>query len=93
MIDKQLLKEMSATIKTQAAEVERLTAELTAVRADGLSVVLTSPTEGMLRPFYQCPPDELPLAWAAALMVSKVAIERREQRAPVASTEPIKEQG
>ena len=29
------------------------------------------PTEGMLRPFYDCPPDELELAWSAMLAVAK----------------------
>lgn len=36
---------------------------------EGWVMVPKEPTEAMLRPFYECPPDELPLAWAAMLMV------------------------
>lgn len=35
--------------------------------------VPVEPTEALLRPFYECPPDELRLAWAAMVQVAKVA--------------------
>jgi hypothetical protein len=41
---------------------------------EGLSLVPVTPTEAMLRPFYECPPDELPLAWAAMLTVARAAL-------------------
>lgn len=37
-----------------------------------MQIVPKEPTAAMLRPFLKCPPEELPLAWAAMLIVSNV---------------------
>lgn len=42
----------------------------------GWKLVPEVPTEAMLRPFYECPPDELKLAWQAMLAITEAA-ERR----------------
>lgn len=34
-------------------------------------LVPVEPTDAMLRPFYECPPDELRLAWSAMLIIAK----------------------
>ena len=39
---------------------------------EGLVSVPLKPTTAMLRPFYECPPDELELAWDAMLAISGV---------------------
>ncbi len=36
-----------------------------------LCTVPSTATEAMLRPFYECPPEELPMAWATALAVAR----------------------
>jgi hypothetical protein len=45
--------------------------QASALPLPGWQLVPTDPTKAMLRPFYQCPPDELILAWQAALCIAK----------------------
>ena len=40
----------------------------------GWTLVPVSPTEGMLRPFIECPEDELRLAWEAMLRVTAATV-------------------
>lgn len=44
--------------------------EPSAVVPEGWELVPKEPTEAILRPFYECPPDELNLAWQAALYIA-----------------------
>lgn len=39
--------------------------------SEALALVPVKPTEAMLRPFYECPPEELELAWTAMLEIAK----------------------
>ena len=38
---------------------------------EGMTVVPETASDAMLRPFYECPPDELQLAWQAALLIAQ----------------------
>lgn len=50
------------------------------VVARKLAIVPREATEAMLRPFFECPPDELPLAWEAAMFIgSKLAAALRQR--------------
>jgi hypothetical protein len=40
---------------------------------EGMELVPVEPSDAILRPFYECPPAELKLAWQAALTIAKVA--------------------
>lgn len=40
---------------------------------EGMVLVPVEPTKAMLRPFYECPPDELGLAWSATLAIAAAA--------------------
>ena len=42
------------------------------------AMVPVKPTEAMLRPFYNCPPEELELAYQAMLAIAKAEMKRRE---------------
>lgn len=48
-------------------------ASAVAVVPETHAVVPKEPSEAMLRPFYECPPDELGLAWSAMLVIAAKA--------------------
>ncbi|MFJ3047027.1 hypothetical protein ACIPEN_14445 [Herbaspirillum chlorophenolicum] len=56
----------------EAANTARLNSDAALAKAvpEGFVVVPKEPTEGMLRPFYNCPPEELRMGYVAMLMVS-----------------------
>lgn len=56
--------------------------------AQGWKLVPVEPTEAVLRPFYECPPDELLLAWDAMLKIAETYFERSMlAAAPAAPTQ------
>ena len=63
------------------AEVERLRkdGERMGCPPEGYQLVPHEPTHALLRPFYNCPPDELQHAWSAALRVARVAMYRQRE--------------
>ena len=61
------------------AEVERLRGERMGCPPEGYQLVPHEPTDALLRPFYNCPPDELQHAWSAALRVARVAMYRQRE--------------
>ena len=69
------------TIDQLRAEVERLRkdGERMGCPPEGYQLVPHEPTDALLRPFYNCPPDELQHAWSAALRVARVAMYRQRE--------------
>lgn len=49
----------------------------------GWQLVPLEPTEAMLRPFYECPPDELRLAWMAAMKIVLATVPVVERSEPL----------
>jgi len=76
-----LLRQLSAERDQLRAEVERLRkdGERMGCPPEGYQLVPHEPTHALLRPFYNCPPDELQHAWSAALRVARVAMYRQRE--------------
>lgn len=55
-------------------------------------LVPVEPTEAMLRPFYECPPDELKLAWMVMLKIAEVQAQRSAVSSEITAT-PCREDG
>jgi hypothetical protein len=43
---------------------------------EGFWLAPLEPSEAILRPFYECPPEELKLAWAAAIAIAQATAQR-----------------
>ena len=76
------------SLRIAVAERDQLRAEVERLRKDGermgcppegYQLVPHEPTDALLRPFYNCPPDELQHAWSSALRVARVAMYRQRE--------------
>jgi hypothetical protein len=79
----ELCKPLPGHEEAWSAAINGLYAALEARESAGWKLVPTEPDQALLRPFWQCPPEELRLAWQAMLMVA--AAKQRRAASPVAA--------